>query len=119
MTHEPEPGHEELVAGWFEDRGFSVETQVYLSSVRWFCDVVARDGPLALFCEVENGVDTARPGAAQAACYAEAGDGYPLLVLPEDHRPGGGSLGAWRLLVVSRATGVPVSFVSDEGVLSA
>lgn len=88
MTHKPEAQIEPAVAEWFrEEYGEeNVGTQVYLSGVSWYCDIVVNVGFGRMYIEVESRASEVRPGLAQAAGYAATDAmGIPLVVTPKDH----------------------------------
>lgn len=89
MVHEPEKDFEPAVRDWFAEAygEDAVDTQVYQSEPRWYCDIVVDVGFAKLFIEVENDDRAIRPGMAQAMGYA-ADDpvrGVPMVVTPKDH----------------------------------
>ena len=88
-THEPEAPFEENLANWFTAQycGEIVETQVYQSDPRWFCDIVVRLPSHTLYIECESRASEVRPGIAQALGYAtdDLIAGIPMVVTPSEH----------------------------------
>lgn len=89
MTHKYETEFEKDVVEWFEhyygeDR---VESQVYQSEPRWYCDVVVDVDFATLYIELESRASEVRPGISQALGYAadDLEEGVPMVVTPKGH----------------------------------
>lgn len=89
MTHIYESEFGKSVVEWFESYygEDAVETQVYQSEPRWFCDIVVDVTFGTLYIEVESRASEVRPGVSQTLGYAadDIERGVPMVVTPKGH----------------------------------